>query len=67
MIEEIADLDYRTELLGAEQRGKIRGEMRNKLQTALKMLLTGVPIEDIKRFADLSENDIRLLDRTFYP
>ena len=67
--EEIADLDYRTGLLDAEQRGEkrgekrgeIRGEMRNKLQTARKLLTRGLSIRDICDITGLPENDIRTL------
>ena len=55
--EEIADLDYRTGLLDAEQ----RGEMRNKLQTAREMKAEGLPIELIARITKLSEEKIRLM------
>ena len=57
MVEEIADLDYRTGLLDAEQ----RGEMRNKLQTAREMKAEGLPIELIARITKLSEEKIRLM------
>ena len=71
--EEIADLDYRTGLLDAEQRGEKRGEikgeirgekkgeMRNKLETAREMKAEGLPIELIARITKLSEEKIRLL------
>lgn len=59
--EEIADLDYRTGLLDAEQKGEQRGEMRNKLQTAREMKAEGLPIELIARITKLSEEKIRLM------
>ena len=59
--EEIADLDYRTGILDAEQKGEQRGEMRNKLQTAREMKAEGLPIELIARITKLSEEKIRLM------
>ena len=55
--EEIADLDYRTGLLDAEQ----KGEMRNKLQTARKLLARGLSLRDICDITGLSENEIHTL------
>ena len=57
MVEEIADLDYRTGLLDAEQ----RGEMRNKLETARKLLSRGLPLRDISDITGLSESEVRRL------
>lgn len=63
--EEIADLDYRTGLLDAEQRGEKRGEIRGKklekIEMARKLLSRGLPIRDICEITDLSEGDIRTL------
>ena len=67
--EEIADLDYRTGLLDAEQKGIDIGRtegidigMReNQIQTALEMKREGLPIELIARITKLSEEKIRLL------
>ena len=61
MVEEIADLDYRTGLLDAEQRGEMRGKELEKLQTARDMKVEGLPIELIARITKLSEEKIRLL------
>ncbi len=59
--EEIADLDYRTGLLDAEQKGEIRGKKLEKIEMARKLLSRGLPIRDICDITDLSESDIRTL------
>ena len=55
--EEIADLDYRTGILDAEQRGK----KLERLEMARDMKAEGLPIELIARITKLSEEKIRLL------
>ena len=55
--EEIADLDYRTGILDAEQRGK----KLERLEMARDMRAEGLPIELIARITKLSEEKIRLM------
>jgi len=49
-----------------EQRGEKRGEKRGRVETAKRMLIDGVSIENIVKYTGLKEKEIEKLTETVH-
>jgi len=66
ILQEILDRGKEIGIKEGEERGERRGEKKGKVETAKRMLIDGVTIENIVKYTGLKEKDIEKLTETVH-